>query len=359
MTDLRLFRPIAILALAALLAAGCTADDASPGGEQTPRQTAAETGAEAAATTATAGPASAVEPTGEMPAEPVPGSAWERVADAPMELTEVSAAAHDGRLWVAGGLRTDGSATDGVLVYDPAADEWSDGPRLSAGVHHAVLLSTGDHLVLLGGYLGSGFGTPTHQVWVLDDDAGQWRPSAALPEPRAAGAAAWDGERIVFGGGIGPAGVAGDVYALVDDAWAVIGQMTEPREHLAAASDGESRTWFLGGRRGGMDTNTGRVEVVQGSEITLLDRELTPRGGVGGFWIRSAGACLVGGETPGGTLALVECVTPDGDVVELPSLEVPRHGLGLAVLDDGVYAALGGDEPGLFVTAVVERLPLE
>lgn len=337
------------LAVVALLMTAC--EDVSPERDRTPVET--------AGATARPTPTPAADSPAPTEDEPAVGTAWERLADAPVELTEVAAAAHDGRVWVAGGLRADGSASDSLLVYDPADDRWSDGPRLPGGVHHAALVSTAERLYLLGGYLGGGFDAPTEEVWVLDDGSDEWQAAAALPEPRAAGAAAWDGGRIVFGGGVGPGGVAGDVYALTDGAWDAIGTMAEPREHLAAASDGAGRTWFLGGRRGGMESNTGRVEVVEGSEVTLLDAELTPRGGVGAFWIASAGACLVGGETPTGTLNLLECVTDDGEVVELPALDVPRHGLGVAVLEDGVYATLGGDEPGLFVTAVLERLPLD
>lgn len=347
------------MAIAAVVVAACNADDPPPTGDPTPggTPTAAETASPTATPTAATSPPGA---TNTQPADgPTIGEAWERVADAPVALTEVAATAHDGGVWVAGGFRSDGSAGDSVLVYDPASDEWSDGPRLRSGVHHAALVSTGDRLVLLGGYLGGGFNNPTDEVWALEDGAATWQQLTPLPEARGAGAAAWDGERIVFGGGMGPAQLASDVFALVGDTWETVGQLAAPREHLAAASDGAGRTWFMGGRRGGMESNTGRVELVEGSEITLLEQELTPRGGVGAFWIGSVGACLVGGEEPGGTLALVECVGDGGEVTELPSLEVPRHGLGVAVLDDAVYAVLGGDAPGLFVTAVTERLPLD
>jgi hypothetical protein len=350
--------PLAILAILALALAGCAADEPSPEAPDPTSPTPGATATPTAAETATPDATPAETDAQDEPDDPVPGDAWERLDDAPIQLTEVAAAAHDGRVWVAGGFLADGSASDAVLVYDPESEAWSDGPPLPAGVHHAALVSADDRLVLLGGYLGGGFGTPTAEVWELDEDGGEWQPMPGLPEARGAGAAAWDGERIVFGGGVGPGGPAGDVYAFDGDAWERIGEMDEPREHLAAASDGAGRTWFLGGRRGSMETNVGRVEMVEGSEIVLSDQELTPRGGVAGFWLASVGACLVGGETPGGTLAHVECVGDDGEIRELPSLNVARHGLGGVVLDEAVYSVLGGDIPGLYVTAAVERLPL-
>ena len=76
-----------------------------------------------------------------------------------------------------------------------------------------------------------------------------------------------------------------------------------------------------------------------------------------GFWHPALGACLAGGEGPGGTNAEVECV--DGDRVRaLPPLNIPRHGLGAAVINDAIHVVLGGPNPGLFVSAAVETLDL-
>jgi hypothetical protein len=303
-------------------------------------------------------PSETLRPETEPDPEQVPGDAWRRVADTPVALTEVAGAAHDGRMWIAGGYGPDGSASPAVLVYDPADDAWADGPALPTGVHHAVLVSSGTELFLLGGFLGPGFDRPTDEVWVLDASAESWRPGPALPEPRGAGAAAWDGDRLVFAGGVGGGGVAADVYVLADGAWERLGGLDEPRQHLAAASDGDGRTWILGGRHSSLETNVGTVELISGSSIERLTAELTPRSGVGAFWIGSVGACLVGGEAPGGTLPDVECVTDERDVADLPHLTVARHGLGVALLEDGIYAAAGGEQPGLFVSPIVERLPL-
>ena len=57
---------------------------------------------------------------------------WSTVAAAPIELTEVAVAVHNGRIWVAGGLRPDGTASVAVLVFDPVTGKWSTGPMLSA-----------------------------------------------------------------------------------------------------------------------------------------------------------------------------------------------------------------------------------
>lgn len=285
---------------------------------------------------------------------------WFAVAPAPLPVTEVAAAAFAGAVWVAGGLDTRGQAARDVQVYDPNFDTWSPGPELLEPLHHAALVSTGDRLYLIGGYRGPGYDAPSAAVWVLDSGTGDWAEGPALPEPRAAGAAAWDGERLVYGGGVdAERAPTADVFALEDGEWRAMGELSSPREHLGAASDGEGTVWFLGGRRGGdLSTNVATVEVVRGDTIEAGTSLPTARGGVGAFWAPETGACLVGGEASSGTYAVVECLREDGTVHELPDMTQRRHGVGVALLDGMVYAAVGGPTPGLSATAVVEALNL-
>lgn len=335
-----------------VLAACAVDDDRAP-----PRETATKTPAPAAIAAASSEAPPAQSPSPEP--EPSFANAWERLADAPLALTEVTVAAHDGRIWVAGGFTADGSASPATLIFNPADESWREGPTLPAGIHHAVLVSDDERLYLLGGFLGPGFEQPTAEVWTLEPADDEWTAGPALPEPRGAAAAAWDGTRIALGGGVGPGGVASDVYALSADGWERIAELSEPRQHLAAASDAEGRVWFLGGRHSSLDTNVGSVDLLTEDQISRLAAELTPRSGVAAFWSDAVGACLLGGETPSGTLAEVECVADDGQILELPPLAVARHGLGVALFDDGAYALLGGEQPGLFVSPAAERLRAE
>jgi len=290
-----------------------------------------------------------------------PGEAgWARVAAAPVALTEVAAAAHQGRIWVAGGLDEGGRAVDRVLIYDPTANAWSDGPSLPEPVHHAALVSDGDALFLIGGYAGGGFDRPSAAVWRLDDaEAGDWTPDRPLPDPRGAGAAAWNGQGgIMYGGGVGPGGVSADVFVREDEDWRLLTTLSRPREHLAATSAGAGSVAFLGGRVGGLESNLGTVDLVSAEGVVGRAEDLpTPRGGIGAFSVDSLGDCVVGGEGPDGTFPDVECVGV-AETTTLPGLSVARHGLGAAVLDGRAYALLGGPRPGLTVSDVVEVLDL-
>jgi non-specific serine/threonine protein kinase len=271
----------------------------------------------------------------------------------------VAAAALDDRIWVAGGLTAEGAGSAEVFVYEPADDSWTIGPDLPTPVHHSSLVSDGASLWLVGGYTGSGFDAPTAEVWRLDPSAPEgWVAEASLPEPRGAGSAAWDGSRIVYAGGVGSEGVSGAVFAFEEGAWSQVARLTRPREHLTATSDGEGAVFVLGGRVGGLDANLATADRVEGDSAMEIGELPTRRGGVAAFWSPFVGACVVGGESPGGTNAQVECIDVDGDVSILPSLGRPRHGLGAAVVNDVAYVLLGGDQPGLFVSPTVEALEL-
>jgi hypothetical protein len=270
----------------------------------------------------------------------------------------VAATALDGRIWVAGGLDADGRAVTTVQVYDPATDSWSRGPELPAAVHHAALVAGEGSLFLLGGYSGSSFDETTSAVRYLAPGATEWADAEPLPDGRAAGGAAWDGSRFVYGGGVGPRGLVGDVFVFETDVWQRIGGLAEPREHLAATSDGRGAVWFLGGRRRGLTTNMATAERLSGTQLVRVGDLPTARGGVAAFWSERHGACLAGGEGPSGTFAEVECIADDGRVTPLPSLGFPRHGLGAAALGDAAYVVLGGPQPGLTVGGRVEGLLL-
>jgi hypothetical protein len=272
---------------------------------------------------------------------------------APLALTEIAAAEHVGRIWVAGGLDASGRATDRVSIFSPPTDTWVAGPALPEPIHHSALVSDGDVLWLIGGYVGNAFDRPTEKVWQLQTD--NWVEHFPLPEPRAAGAAAWDGAgRIVYTGGVGPGGVSPVVFGQHDHGWEELARLFAPREHLAATSDGAGTVFVLGGRRGGLGGNVATVELVSNRQVRRGPDLPTPRGGVAAFFWPSLGACLVGGESTDGTNPQVECVTGDGRQTSLPDLPSPRHGLGAAVVDGTLYVLLGGPEPGLFVSDTVE-----
>jgi len=280
--------------------------------------------------------------------------------DAPFARLEMAVTAHQGRIWLAGGLSPLNEALPDVSIFDPATGEWSAGPSLPTGVHHGTLVSDGSRLLLVGGYIGRSPSRPISFVLALDEGAGVWREGPSLPDARGAGAATFDGSRVVFAGGVGSSGeVAADVFALVGDSWERIGAMARARQHLAAVSDGAGRVWLLGGRVNGVTENLADVELVAGAAIEQLDPLPTARSGVGGFYAPGIGACLTGGEAPDRAFTTVECIDAEGTVTTLPDLNEAHHGHGAAVVDGVAYVLLGGPEPRLSASSVVESFVLE
>jgi N-acetylneuraminic acid mutarotase len=298
-------------------------------------------------------------PSKPLPSPAVAGS-WTTLAPAaPVPLLEVAVAERGGRIWIAGGLRADGTASDEVFIFDPAAGTWTSGPTLPHAVHHASMVSTPDGLVLMGGYVGDALTVATGAVRRLDDGVTAWTDDTPLPDARAAGAAAFDGTRILYAGGVKPGGIANEVFAWTGDgAWETIGRLPVAREHLAATSDGAGRTFVLGGRVGGLERNLAIVDLVEGDTTTTIGELPTARGGVAAFWWPSLGACLAGGESPGGANPQVECMTADGTLARLPDLGVARHGIGAAIVDGTVYIVLGGRQPGLATSDITESIAL-
>lgn len=291
------------------------------------------------------------------PVETLPGQ-WTLGQEAAPSAwrTEVGVAAWDDRIWVVGGF-VDGLQrnTDTVLIYDPATESWDEGPSLPGGVDHTAVVG-GDRLYVIGGY-GQG-----SNVWVLNDAGDGWEPGPALPEDRAAGAAVWDGSRVVYGGGVGEGARDSDeVLVLEDDGWQVVGRLSEARNHLGAATDGAGSVWFLAGRVAGSfgSSNVATVDLFDGDRVTNLGEVPTPRSGGGGFFVPGIGGCFVGGESSGLTFAEAECVDRDGTVRILPELPEGRHGIGAgAVLDDHVYVLMGGPRPGFTFSGSVFVLDL-
>jgi hypothetical protein len=332
--------PLLVICLAACQPASPSPAGASPAATASP------------ASTATGGAASM------QSAAPAPAAGWEPRSEAPFARLEMAVTAHDGVIWLAGGLDPLGTALTDVAIYDPATDAWSEGPDLPVPLHHTALVSTGDELMVIGGYLGSS-GSPTDGVLRLEAGSREWEAGPALPEPRGAGAAAWDGSRVVYGGGVTGNAAQAEVLVLEGDEWRRIGELQREREHLAATSDGAGRTWFLGGRQLSLESNLGLVDVVEGDTVRAVAELPTPRGGVAAFWAEDTGPCLTGGEAPGEAYTAVECIGPDGEVTILPAMSARRHGHGAVVVDGVAFAVLGGPSPGLAVSSSIEALDLE
>lgn len=293
------------------------------------------------------------------PAEPdADGAAPDRAAPLPEPRTEVAGAAWQGRVVVAGGLRADGTTSARADWWDPATDTWSALPDLPVPLHHTALVSTGDRLWLIGGYVTTEGGwAPELRTWWLESDGEPWQPGPDLLLARGAPAAVATASTVWVLGGVGDAGTQVATEWLGEEGWEPGPSLVAPREHLAAVVvDGQPMA--VGGRDGGLATTLLSTEVVDEAEGAVPGPELTvPRGGFGGATLGGV-PCVAGGELAGGTVAQVECLVDEAWQV-VGALDEPRHGLAVVALGDDLHVIGGGPEPGLSVSDAHEVLPLE
>lgn len=299
------------------------------------------------------GPAPAPTTAPAVTASPAP-------AELPVPRTEVAAATLDGRIVVAGGLTLDGAASDRADIYDPAANRWEPAPALPLGLHHAGMAALGDRVYVAGGYTNRAGQDWVAQSLVLSLGRGEraWREEPALAAgPRGGLALAAAGGRLVAVGGTDPAGrflARTEVLTPGQRSWTAGPDMTEPRDHLAAAGSG-GRVFAIAGRLGGLDTNKATVESWDpgaGGGWRAEPRLNDTRGGTSAT---EAGGrpCVAGGEEPAGTIASIECLS-GGRWSRVATLRTPRHGLGVAGVGDRLHVIAGGPEPGLFVSGAHE-----
>jgi hypothetical protein len=257
-------------------------------------------------------------------------------------------AQHQGKLWVVGG----GDSSE-VYVYDPKTGQWGQGPRLPQAVNHAPLVSDGASLFLIGGLTGPSNRVLT-TVYRLGSPDGTWMEDTPLPAPRFAGAAAWDGKRIVFAGGadtMRPRSAAADVWALEPGKWVALGRLHNAREHLAAATDGAGTVWFVGGVNVGVKGRPvyADVDAVGGATVTAADKLARPVQGLAALWTAESGFCVIGGSrTPPNVTAApvgeVECAKDSATARAWPKLATTVYGAGAAVVDGTSYL-VGGVTP--------------
>ena len=185
------------------------------------------------------------------------GDEWARVGTLPRPLGETVCLSRDGRIHLVtgslhGSTQAEQGATGTHLVYDPAADDWSEAapaPTARSSATGAVI--DGQLYVAGGRRRESGEISNLGILERYDPGTDAWTTLAPLPQPSGGLAgAALDGTLYVFGGEYFSEG--GGVYEHTwaydpqADTWTGLSPMRTPRHGLAgAATDG--RVFAIGG----------------------------------------------------------------------------------------------------------------
>jgi non-specific serine/threonine protein kinase len=283
---------------------------------------------------------------------------WTLGRISPFPVQQLPAAVLNGsQIWVAGGLTGSGEATDTATnrteYYDTALHVWSSGPNLPFPVHHAMMVNYRGQLWLIGGFRPQGLNleaAASNKVLKLDAATGRWVAGPPLHHARAAGAAVVvDNEIVVVGGRTGgrsPEEVA-QTEIFNGKSWHDAADIPVPGDHLAAVTDG-TYLYALGGRTLVPSANHNAVR--RFDPATNQWTRLTPMPVANS----DMGAAYLGGEliTFGGENGLQVFGTTRAYNLAtktwstLPDMAQPRHGMGVAVSNNTIYAIGGASLPG-------------
>jgi non-specific serine/threonine protein kinase len=274
------------------------------------------------------------------------GFQWRAVHDAPTARQQLAAAVQNGTIWIFGGL-TGAVSTTKTEGYDPAIDTWKSGPDLPLPLHHDMGATYKGEPVVMGGWIPSGASldaTASNRVFALRN--GAWVELPKMNHPRAAGAAAVVGNKLVVVGGQASGQLVKTTEVFDGKSWKDAADLPTPRDHLAAASDGKY-VYAVGGRMLSADKNSGALERYDpaSDSWTKLPAMPTPRGGLGAAIVQTR-LVAVGGEAPTNVINVVEGYDlKKGKWSALPAMKTPRHGMAVAVVGKSLFAFDGAAAP--------------
>jgi len=280
-------------------------------------------------------------------------SAWVRLRPVLEGRQEVAVAAVAGKVYLMGGLRT-ADVSSSVEVYDPATDSWRFVAPLPEPLHHSAAVGFEGHVYIFGGFRSLAFDS-ADAAYRYDPATDLWTPVPRMAERRGALAAAVIGDRIYVVGGTGPLTGALAAFEPSTQRWISLAPMPTPREHLAAGTL-EGKLYVVGGRRPG-DLTLRTLEEYDPATDRWTTRAPMPTGRSGIAAAPTAGRLYVfGGEgnraASTGVFSETESYDPGSDSWrrEIP-MQLPRHGISAAVIDDRIYLPAGATVQGFGLTS--------
>jgi N-acetylneuraminic acid mutarotase len=306
---------------------------------------------------------------------------WQTLAPMPLAVQEIYPAAHNGKIYVAGGLSdalTEAAQqmTDAVQVYDPATDRWTFGPALPEPRHHAYLVSVDAKLYVFGGFIAANGGrwSASAAVLQLDEQQRRWRQVATLPKPLTETVAVVVNGKVHLASGRSPRSDSNAQWrdqADVNWHWlfdpqtlSVIEAPALPQAlNSAAGVSWNNEFYLLGGRQVGGDN---LAAFYRYNPADARWRSLAPlpqaQGGLSAALLNDT-LLVFGGEyftAGGGVYRQVWQYQPDSDSwLQLGEMPLPRHGLGAVSLNNTIYVLGGATVAGLNATSnVLEAVSL-
>ena len=190
---------------------------------------------------------------------------WSQIANsAPAEFNHFQALEYQGLIWVIGAFKTNTFPNevpaDFVWAYNPAADEWIQGPEIPAGRKRGsagLVLHNNKFYIIAGNTIGHNGG---YIPWFDEfyPATGVWTALGDAPRARDHYHAAVIGDKLYLAGGRLSGGAGGtfapliaevDVYDFTTDTWSTIPDLPTPRA-AASVAYFENELYVIGGEIG-------------------------------------------------------------------------------------------------------------
>lgn len=303
--------------------------------------------------------------------QPTPsGSCWKQLS--PLSLgrrTEYGAAAIGNKIYVVGGMATQGSGYPNVTllysaeVYDTTTDQWSSAPPFPMKIHHPNVVAVDGDLYILGG-LSTKPGTATYLLktaYKLDTQTSTWKAMSSITPGSGCGASAIGvrGKMVYLAGGTQQVGkTAMDVVSSYDsasDTWSVLPiKLPEVRDHVGGAVIGNV-FYVVGGQKVLQDSVQGTVFAMDlsASEMrwTKMASLPTPRGSLITAAIGNKIYTFGGEGNPDNS---TQGVFPQTEIYDVEKdswsqdapMRTPKHGAVAVVVDGNIYIPGGSASRG-------------
>lgn len=294
-------------------------------------------------------------------------AAWQSGPPLPWSAQEIYCTTWDGRVVVAGGLRSGADSNRrfttlaGTALFDPEAGSWSEGPELPAPRHHIVLGVGEERVYGFGGFVGESLSNGfqfRNDVYAFD--GAEWARVGAMPTPLAETVALSLEGRIHL--------VTGSLHGASDDMQGATGthlvydpesgtwEEARPAPTARSSAAGaviDGALYVVGGRvtTGGV-TNLGALERYDPDSDTWTELRPLPQpsGGLASAALDGTLYCF-GGEyfsEGGGVYGETWSYDPDADEwAAHPPMPTPRHGLAAAAVEGRVFAIGGNTAAGV------------
>lgn len=180
---------------------------------------------------------------------------WSESVEMPIPLTDFSAMAMNGKVFIIGGLSLDGM-NDQTLILDQASKKWTNGAELPLSVSNSATAGIGEEIVLIGGTSEDGAASNTVQLY--DPLTNIWSAGSSLPVSLTeACAVAYEGSIWLFGGRH-DAEISNSIYRSADlaQSWQLVGSLPTKLAGSGCAVS-ENRILIFGG-----ETETGMTNQV-------------------------------------------------------------------------------------------------